>query len=97
MLTKIILRGPCVAFPPGGWALVSQKHALRMSNRPQTSVPQWIPGREEPGDLARLAYFFISTSSPSAQARATVEPAFVFPGHFIPAPFFNEGTALVGT
>ena len=36
---------------------------------------------------ARRAYFFISTSSPSAHARATVEPAFSSPGILSQPPF----------
>ena len=37
--------------------------------------------------LARLAYFFISTSSPSAQARATRWPALSSPGILSQPPF----------
>jgi hypothetical protein len=58
---------------------------------------KWTPGRDGSGDPGLPRLFFYQHFKPvGACAGDSIARPF-FPGHFIPAPFFNEGTALVGT
>jgi hypothetical protein len=34
---------------------------------------------------------------PVGACSAYIKTRLLFPGHFVPAPFFNEGTSLIGT
>ena len=57
---------------------------------------KWTPGRDGSSDLGTLRLFFHQHFKPVGACAGDSIAPLGFPGHFIPAPFFNEGTALVG-
>ena len=58
---------------------------------------QWTPGRDGSGDSGPPRLLFHQHVKPVGAGAGDRIARLFFPGHFIPAPFFNEGTALVGT
>ena len=64
--------------------------------RGQTSAT-WTPGREGSSAPGPPRLFFHQHCKPVGAGAGDRRARPFFPGHFIPAPFFNEGAALVGT
>jgi hypothetical protein len=62
----------------------------------QTSV-KWTPGRDVYGDPGTPRLFLHKNCKPIGACAGYSRARLFFPRHFIPAPFFNEGTSLVGT
>jgi hypothetical protein len=89
---------PCVRLSPATSAAFIIDWETKQARCPQgqTSV-KWTPGRDVSGDPGPPRLFFHKHFKPvGACAGDSIARPF-FPGHFILAPFFNEGTALVGT
>jgi hypothetical protein len=60
----------------------------------QTRV-KWTSGRDVSGDPGTPRLFFQKHFKPLGACAGYSRARLFFPGHFIPAPFFNEGTSLV--